>query len=57
MKKGSPLLIIFIAVIVVVAISFLPLSRMTGGKVKNFSLFSDILKEVGILDGEPSYAS
>lgn len=56
MKKGSPFLIIFIAVVIVTVVSLLPLSKWTDGRVKDFSLVSDILKEVGIMEGEPSYA-
>ena len=54
MKKGSPVTIIIIALAVIIAISFLPLSKWTGGKIKDFSLFSDILKEAGIIEGAPS---
>lgn len=50
MKKGSPLIIILIAVAILVVVSLLPLSRWTGGRVKDFSLFSDILREVGIIE-------
>ena len=57
MKKGSPVIIILIAVIIVVIVSLLPLSKWSGGRIKDFSLFSDILKEVGIMEGEPSYAT
>ena len=53
MKKGSPVIIILIAVIIVVIVSLLPLSKWSGGRIKDFSLFSDILKEVGIMEGEP----
>lgn len=45
MKKGSPTLIILLALGLVVALSQLPLSRWSGGMVKDFSLFSDILRE------------
>ena len=55
MKKGSPFLIIAIAVIIVAVVSLLPLSKWTGGRIKDFSLVSDILKEVGIMEGTPSY--
>lgn len=50
MKKGSPLIIVLIAVVLLAILSFLPLSKWTGGKVKDFSLISDILKEAGIID-------
>lgn len=49
-KKGSPLLIIATAIIIVIIVSLLPLSKWTGGRVKDFSLFSDILKEVGVME-------
>lgn len=55
MKKGSPLIILLIAVAVLAGVSLLPLSRWTGGKVKDFSLVSDILKETGIIEGTPSW--
>ncbi len=51
-KKGSPLLVILIAVIIVIGISFLPLSRLTGGRIKDFSLFSDILREAEIVKSQ-----
>lgn len=57
MKKGSPVIIILSAVILVAIVSMLPLSEWTGGRVKDFSLVSDILKEVGIMEGRPSYAA
>lgn len=56
MKKGSPLLILIIAFVIVAGVSLLPLSRLTDGRVKDFSLFSDILKEVSVIEGEPSYS-
>lgn len=45
MKKGSPTLIILLAIAFVAILSFLPLSKWSGGKIKDFSLISDILKE------------
>ena len=57
MKKGSPVIIILLAVIIVAIVSFLPLSKWTDGKVKDFSLFSDILKEVKIMEGDNSSSS
>lgn len=57
MKKGSPAIIILIAVIIVAVVSLLPLSEWSGGRIKDFSLVSDILKETGIMEGEPSYSS
>lgn len=50
MKKGNPTLIIIIAVAILAVLSFLPFSRWTGGKVKDFSLISDILKEIHLID-------
>ena len=44
MKKGSPTLIILLALVLVFALSQLPLSRWSGGMVKDFSLFSDIMR-------------
>ncbi|WP_300503212.1 hypothetical protein [uncultured Duncaniella sp.] len=57
MKKGSPIIIIIIAIAIVAIVSLLPLSKWSGGRIKDFSLVSDILKEVGIMEGEPSYAT
>lgn len=54
MKKGSPVTIIIIALAIIIIISFLPLSKWSGGRIKDFSLFSDILKEAGIIEGAPS---
>lgn len=48
MKKGYPFIIILAAIILVAVLSFLPLEKWSGGRVKDFSLFSDILREVGI---------
>lgn len=45
MKKGSPTLIILFAIVILVILSCLPLSQWTGGRIKDFSLISDILKE------------
>lgn len=50
MKKGHPFLIILIALLLLVGLSQLPLSRWTDGRIKDFSLISDILREVGIID-------
>lgn len=49
-KYGYPLLIVAIALALLVGISFMPLSKWTGGKMKDFSLFSDILKETGLME-------
>lgn len=43
-KKGSPFIILLIAVLIVAAISLLPLNRLSGGKLKDFSLISDIIR-------------
>lgn len=51
MKKGSPVIIILLAIVLIIIISSLPLSKWTNGVVKDFSLFSDILKEAGIIEG------
>ena len=53
MKKGRPLIIIFLALVIVTILSLLPLSKWTGGRVKDFSLISDILKEAGIMERSP----
>lgn len=45
MKNSSPILIVFIAFILLLIASFMPLSHWTGGWLKDFNLFSDILKE------------
>lgn len=54
MKKGSPTLIIVIAVVLVAVMSLLPLSKWTGGRVKDFSLISDIVKEAAIMQENAS---
>ncbi len=48
-QKGSPFLVIITAVTVIIIVSLLPLSRWTDGRVKDFSLFSDILHEVEVI--------
>ena len=45
MKKGNPTFIILLAIIFIVILSALPLSEWSGGKVKDFSLISDIIKK------------
>lgn len=50
MKKGNPTLIILLAISFIVILSFLPLSKWSGGRIKDFSLISDILKEINITD-------
>ncbi|MDE6683650.1 MAG: hypothetical protein K2J94_00545 [Duncaniella sp.] len=46
MKKGSPTLIIVFAIVILTILSLLPLSKWSGGRIKDFSLISDILKEI-----------
>ena len=53
MKKGSPVAILIIAIAIVAFVSMLPLSEWSGGRIKDFSLVSDIMKEVGIMEGTP----
>lgn len=48
MKKGSPVVIIISAIAIVAIVSLLPLSKWSGGWIKDFSLVSDVLKTVGI---------
>lgn len=43
--KGKPWLIIFTAIVIVAAVSQLPLSRISGGKLNDFNLLSDIFPE------------
>ena len=43
--KGKPFLILLIAVIIVAAVSQLPLSRISNGKLNDFNLLADILPE------------
>lgn len=50
MKKGYPTLIIILAIAIVALLSFLPLSDWTDGRIKDFSLISDILKEMKLTD-------
>ena len=50
MKKGRPTLIILLAIAFIAILSFLPLSKWSGGRIKDFSLISDILKEVTGID-------
>lgn len=50
MKKGNPTLIILLAIAIVAVLSILPLSRWSGGRVKDFSLISDLLKEVEVIE-------
>ena len=55
MKKGSPTLIIVFAIVILTILSLLPLSKWSGGRIKDFSLISDILKEIveaGEQDGQ-----
>lgn len=43
-KKGNPFIILLIAVAIVGVVSLLPLDKMSSGKLKDFSLLSDITK-------------
>ena len=54
MKKGSPFIVVFITIAVLIILSLLPLERWSGGHLRDFSLFSDILHEVGISDSGAS---
>lgn len=54
MKKGSPFIVVFIAIAVLIILSLLPLERWSGGHLRDFSLFSDILREIGIPDSGSS---
>lgn len=54
-KTGHIVLIALIVLAIVVAVSFLPLEKWTDGKVKNFSLISDILPD-SLLPGSSSAA-
>ncbi|MDE5838089.1 MAG: hypothetical protein K2H39_03465 [Paramuribaculum sp.] len=51
-KKGSPAIIIILAVILVAAISFAPLKKWSKGQLKDFSLVSDILYDSLLVDDE-----
>lgn len=44
-SSGNPFFIILIAVIVVMVVSFLPLSKVSGGKLSDFNLFSDLIQQ------------
>lgn len=57
-KAGKVVLIVVIAVAIVFGVSFMPLEKWTGGKIKDFSLFRDIMpdsllteSDAGELDG------
>ena len=41
-KKGKPFIILAVAVLVLVGLSFVPWSKLTGGYIKDFNLFSDL---------------
>lgn len=43
-KKGKPFLIILIAVVILVGLSFVPWSKLTGGYIKDFNLIGDLIK-------------
>ena len=40
--KNKPFYILGIAVVILVVVSLLPISRISGGKLRDFNLFSDI---------------
>ncbi|MCF0218641.1 MAG: hypothetical protein HUK14_02560 [Muribaculaceae bacterium] len=44
-KKGKTTLIVIIAFLIVLAVSFMPLEKWTNGRIKDFSLISDILPD------------
>ena len=44
-KKGKTTLIVVLAFLIVVAISFMPLEKWTNGRIKDFNLISDILPD------------
>lgn len=44
-KKGHAALIVIIAVAIVAGVSLLPLDRLSGGKISDFSLVSDIIHD------------
>ena len=46
-RKASPALIIAIAIALLAALSLLPWSKMTGGKVSDFNLVSDLFESAG----------
>ncbi|MDE6072972.1 MAG: hypothetical protein K2F80_00035, partial [Muribaculaceae bacterium] len=39
---GSPLLILSVAIIILVLVSFAPLSKISGGKLKDYNLLADL---------------
>lgn len=43
-KNGNPFLILLIATVIIAAISLLPLESLSGGKLRDFSLISDLFK-------------
>lgn len=50
-KPGSPFLILFLAVAIVVAVSIIPIAALTDGKLSDFSLFADLF---GFRDSNPN---
>ena len=44
-KKGKTTLIVVIAFLIVLAVSFMPLEKWTDGRIKDFSLITDILPD------------
>lgn len=53
-KSGKALLIALIALIIVGGVSFMPLEKWTGGRVKDFSLIRDILPDSLLSSGDDS---
>lgn len=49
-NKGKPHLIILIAVAILAGLSFLPWSKITGGRIKDFNLVGDLLKNQEIME-------
>ena len=47
---GKAALILIIAIVIVAGISFLPLSKISNGKIKDFNLLGDIMKEYAVND-------
>lgn len=55
-KKGNPFIILLIAVAIIAIVSLLPLSRISGGKLKDYNLISDLIRTDSIeLTGADTY--
>lgn len=46
-RHGKPFLVITIAVLMLCGVSMLPLSQLTGGRLRDFNLLADIVKTTG----------